>query len=111
MPRIKARPRIAHGDEDARAVLLGGDQQLSWLRLNRAHGFNRVQNQVQDHLLQLNAVAMNGKQSVSEPGLDRHAVPYDCVSRQYDHLTDSRINIKTFLSRRRLLHVLTDAVD
>jgi len=29
--------------------------------LNRAHYFDRVQEQVQDHLLQLNAIAVNGK--------------------------------------------------
>src|SRR6516162_5778588 len=101
MARIKARPGIAHCHEDARVVLLGADQQLSWLRLNRAHCLNRVQSQVQDDLLQLNAVAMNGKQSVSKPGLDRYTVSGDCVSRQHDHLIDSRIEIKTLLSRRR----------
>src|SRR6516162_9897114 len=101
MSRIKARPGIAHGHENAGVILLGADQQLSWLRLNRAHCLNRVQSQVQDDLLQLNAVAMNGKQSVSKPGLDRYTVSGDCVSRQHDHLIDSRIEIKTLLSRRR----------
>src|SRR5262249_25715615 len=40
MPRIKARPGIAHGHEDTRVVLRGADQQLSWLRLNRPHCLN-----------------------------------------------------------------------
>src|SRR5215472_1966095 len=46
MRRIDARSGIAHCHEDARVVLRGADQQLSWPRLDRAHGFNRVQDQV-----------------------------------------------------------------
>ena len=61
MRRIEARPGIAHRHNDTCVVLLGADQQLSWLCLNRAHCFDRVQDQVQDYLLQLNAIAVNGK--------------------------------------------------
>src|SRR6516162_7980675 len=69
---IDARSGIAHRHEDACKVLLGADQQLSWPRLNRAHCFNRVQDQVQDDLLQLNTIPVNGKQSVRQPNLDRY---------------------------------------
>jgi hypothetical protein len=51
------------------------------------------------------------KQSVRKPGLDRNAIPEDYASRQCNHLIDCRIEIKTLLSRRRRLDVLTDAVD
>src|SRR6266581_4451279 len=61
MRRIDARPGIAHCHKDASVVLFGADQQLSCPCLNRAHCFDRVQEQVQDHLLQLNAIAVNGK--------------------------------------------------
>ena len=61
MRRIDARPGIAHCHKDACAVLLGADQQLSRLCLNRAHCFDRVQDQVQDDLLQLNTIPVNGK--------------------------------------------------
>ena len=84
-------------------VLLGADQQLSCPRLNRAHRFNRVQDQVQDDLLQLNTIALNGNNLVSKPGLNRDAIPDDCASRQYNHLVDRRIEIKMILSRRRFL--------
>jgi hypothetical protein len=59
MRRIEARPGIADRHKDAFVVLFGADQQLSCPRLTRAHCFDRVQEQVQDHLLQLNAVAVN----------------------------------------------------
>src|ERR1700722_9751326 len=40
---IDARPGIAHGHENATGLgLLGADRQLSWPRLDRAHGFDRV---------------------------------------------------------------------
>jgi hypothetical protein len=59
MRRVDAGAGIAHCHEDT-SVLLGADQQFSCPRLNRAHCFNRVQDQVQDDLLQLNAIPLNG---------------------------------------------------
>ena len=76
--------------------------------LNRAHCFSRVQNQIQQDLLQLNAIPQNRKQSIRKPGLDRNAISEGHASRQYDHLVDCRVKIKTLLSRRRFLDVLTD---
>jgi hypothetical protein len=62
MVRINARPGIAHGHENAAGLgLLGADQQLSWPRLDRAHGVDRVQDQVQHDLLQLNKIPLDGK--------------------------------------------------
>jgi hypothetical protein len=61
MRRIDAGPGMAHCHKDACVVLLGADQQLSRPCLTRAHYLDRVQEQVQDHLLQLNAIAVNGK--------------------------------------------------
>src|SRR5215475_9824353 len=51
--RINPQPGIVHGHEGACLVLLGTDQQLSRSLLNRAHCFSRVENQVQQDLLQL----------------------------------------------------------
>jgi hypothetical protein len=111
MRRMDARPGIGHCHQDACVAFFAADQQVSCDGLNRAHGFNRVQDQIQNHLLQLNAIPLNGKQSVRKPGLDRDAIPDDSASRQHNDLIDCRIKIKTFLSRWRFLHLLTDAVD
>ena len=91
MRRIDPRPGIANGHEDPCLVLFSPNRQFSCPDLNRAHCFNRVQDQVQDHLLQLNAITLNGKQSVRKPGLDRDATPGDYALPQYDHLIDCRI--------------------
>src|SRR6516165_11648934 len=104
--RIDAWPGIAHGHEGACLVLLGTDQQLSRPLLNRAYCFSRVENQVQQDLLQLNAIPQNRKQSLRKPSLNRNAILVDYALRQYEHFAQRRIEIKAFLSRRRLLHVI-----
>ena len=65
MFRVNARPRVAHCHVDAIClVLLGADHQLPRPRLNRARCIDRIQDQVQDDLLQLNTIPLDGKQSV-----------------------------------------------
>src|SRR6266403_3395259 len=98
MRRIDALPRIAHGHENVCAVLLCADQQLSCSRLDRAHCFNRVEDQVQQDLLQLNAIPMNGKRPLRGPSLDRDAIVGGCASRQFDHLVDRLTQVETLLS-------------
>ena len=61
--------------------------------------------------MQLNPIALNGKRGLHKAGSDRHVIPGDCALRQHDHLVDRRIEIKVIFSRRRLLDVITDAVD
>src|SRR6516164_391462 len=108
---IDAWPGIADGHEGAWLVLLGADRQLSCPLLYRAHCFSRVENQVQQDLLQLNAIPQNRKQSIRKPGLDRNAIPLGDALRQYEHFVDRRIEIKAFLSRWRFLDVITHPSD
>src|SRR6516165_4019504 len=108
---INALPRIAYGDEDACLILLGADQQLSYPLLSRAHCFSRVQYQVQQDLLQLNAIPKDRNQSIRKPGLDRNAIPVGHALRQYEHFVDRRIEIKAFLSRWRFLDVIAHSSD
>ena len=94
MRGINARPGIAHGHEGTRLVLLGADQQLSCSLFNRAHCFSRVENQIQQDLLQLNAIPQNRKQSIRKPGLDRNLIPVGRALRQYEHFVDRRVRSK-----------------
>ena len=69
MFRIDPWPGIAHRHEDAvRLVRFGADQQLPGPSSTQtdAHGFDRVQDQVQYHLLHLNTIRLNGRQALSE---------------------------------------------
>src|SRR5262245_44904586 len=88
MFRINARPRIAYSDQDPSLGLLSPDQQFSWPRLDRSHCLDGVEDQIQDDLLHLNAIALNGKQAVREASLDRDAIPDDRTARQCNHLAD-----------------------
>jgi hypothetical protein len=90
--RVNSRPRIAHGDEAIRLPLLGADHQLSW-PIDRAHCLDRVQDQIQDDLLQLNTIPLNGKQLLRKPHPERDPMLADCASRQFDHLGDRLIEI------------------
>src|SRR5277367_1386034 len=59
MLRINAWPSIAHRDADTICLaLLAADQQLSRPLIDPAHCFGRVQDQVQNDLLQLNTIPL-----------------------------------------------------
>ena len=62
-------------------------------------------------MLQLNTIPLNGKQPLREPGSDRDPIFGDCTLRQFNYLVDRLIKIKTILSRRRFLDLITDPVD
>ena len=60
--RIDARPGIAHCHENAfRLGSIGADRQLSCLSVNSVHCLDRVEDQVQQDLLQLDTVPPNGR--------------------------------------------------
>src|SRR6516162_11846547 len=79
---------------------------MSW-----PHCFNRVQDQVQDDLLKLNAISLNEKRPVRKPNADRDAIPDNYVLRQCYHFIDCRIEVKALVSRRRFLDVIPDAIN
>src|ERR1700730_19098748 len=82
MLRINARSRVAHCHEDAIFVRsLRADRQFSWPFLNRSHCFDRIQDQVQDDLLQLNTIPLNRKHSLRKGSLYRDSILADCASR------------------------------
>ena len=66
---------------------------------NRAHCVDRIQDQVQDDLLQLNTIALNRKPIAPRGGFWT-GTPFlvMCALRQYDHLFDRLIKFKTVLS-------------
>ena len=79
--------------------------------LNRPHCFERIQNQVQDDLLQLNTIPLNGKRHLRKVGIYRDSILGNFALRQYNHLIDRLIEIKTILLRKRFLDLVADPVD
>ena len=111
MRRIDAWSRIADCDKDACVVLFGADQQLSFPRPARAHCVDRIQDQVEDDLLQLNAITVNVRQSLIKPALNRNAILHDCTPRQDNDFVDRRIKIAGSHSGRCFLDLVADSVD
>jgi hypothetical protein len=87
------------------------DRQLSWPLLNRSHCFDCIRNQVQDDLLQLNTISLNGKRPLRKVGVYRDSILSNFASRQYGYFIDRPTEIKTILSRRCFLAVVADPVD
>ena len=103
MLRIDARPRVAHCYKDSNCLgFPRADQQLSCPRLNRAHCIDRVHYQVQDDLLQLNAIPLDGKRPLRKLGINRDSILCDFGSRQYNYFIDRLIEIKTIASAEAL---------
>src|SRR5215469_7223605 len=108
---IDPRTGIVHCHEDACLILLCADQQLSSPGLDQAHCFNGVQDEIQQHLLQLNAIPTKGTQSVRKACLDRDTIAQNRASRQYSYLVDRLIEVESISLRRRLLELITHPAD
>jgi hypothetical protein len=72
---------------------------------------NRVQNQVQDDLLQLNTIPRDRKQPLGEAGLERDSVLDNFASRQSDYFADRGIEIETIVPRTCLPDVVAGPAD
>src|SRR5215813_4504525 len=71
--RINAWPGITYCEAHACTVLRGANRQIS-LPVNRSHCFDRIEDQVQNDLLKLNAIAMSGRQTIRQWSLNRDAI-------------------------------------
>jgi hypothetical protein len=70
--RCPAQNRATATEDICVVVLLGADQQLSRLRIQPSPlASTAFRIRLRHHLLQLNAIALNGKQSARKPDLDR----------------------------------------
>ena len=58
--RVEPGPQISHGDLHAiRPIALAADEQVASAIAHLAHRFDGVDDQVENHLLQLHAVALD----------------------------------------------------
>jgi hypothetical protein len=102
-PRVEAHPRILHGQPRAIAFAsLGPDHQLPRTVLDGAHRLRGVQEQVQDDLLELHAVARDGRKFLREFRPQDHPAPLEFAAGQRDHLPRGLVQVHR-LRRRGLL--------
>src|ERR1700724_1722496 len=65
-----AGPRVAYRDEQPlRRARFGADHQLARVLIDAGHGLDRVHDQIQHDLLQLNSISVNRRQLWREPRL------------------------------------------
>ena len=110
---LRAQPRagVSHGDEDPTRILHGADEKLSRPVTDAAHRFDSVDDQVEDHLLQLDCISLNAWQALAELCLHRDVVLYQFAPRQSNDLMNRFVDIEGILPRRRLLDESADPAD
>src|SRR5712675_1749345 len=76
-----------------------------------AHRFEGVHDQVENNLLQLNAVAVNDWQVFGKVRLEHDAVPQHFAACQLDDLEDRFVDVQPLTSWRHLLDQLSYPTD
>src|SRR5690348_9967045 len=88
----------------------GMDEQVACSGV-RAHGLNRVDDQVEHHLLQLDPIAPNQRQILCQFCLQRYAVGDECLLRHLDGFDDGGVDVEALPSWWCLLDQRTGALD
>src|SRR5216684_2591450 len=110
--RGQAWPRILHRDQHAiRLGLSGGDEQLSRPFRDGAHCLDSVDDEIEDNLLQLDAIALNQRQALRELGLHRRAILHCFATGELHHLADCLVYVHPVPPWRRLFDELTYSAD
>ena len=96
--RSKARTRIPHRDDYAvRPARGGADQQLSPPVADVAHRFDRIDDQVQDNLLELDSISLYERQALRELHLHRDGILHRLDTGQGNDVEDRLIDIQGIL--------------
>jgi len=96
--RGQAWSRILHRDQHfIRFDVSSGDEQLSRPFRDRAHCLDRVDNEIEDDLLQLYAISFDERQTLPEGRLHRRAVLYRFATGELDHFADRLVYVHPVL--------------
>jgi len=74
-------------------------------------GFNGIEDQIQHDLLQLHAIAANGRQAVRQAGRDADGDLHRYGAGEFNHLANGAVDLQKIQPRRCLLDEITDPVD
>jgi hypothetical protein len=100
--------RIAYRDQHpVRLGFAGADQQFARSLADFAHRFNGIHDQVQDHLLQLDSVSGNARQTLRQSHLHRNAMVRDRGTGQCHDLENRFVDFQLSILCRRLLGEIT----
>src|SRR4029077_1665089 len=70
-----------------------------------------IDDQVEDHLLQLDSISANGRQALRETRLQRNAILGDFAAGQRSNFEDRCINLYLLLPKRRFLEERSNATN
>src|SRR6266550_7778035 len=90
---IEPDPRITDAQVYISPVGGGGDHQISRTIFDRAHGIARIQQQVEEHLLELDAVAFHRRQVIGQLEPDSYALTLELAHRKRDDLSRRLVQI------------------
>ena len=103
---------ILHFDKhEVWIVLARGNRELTRSVSEAAHGLDGIDEQIHDHLLQLDPIRCNQSQVFRKPSLQPDAILLHFGLGQGNDLADCLIDIQAVSSRRHFLDERTDAVD
>ena len=110
--RIEPAAGIAHlNQDDVRAVVPRHDRQEARAVADGAHGLDRIHDQVEEHLLQLDPVARHARQRPVELRPPRDAVAARLVLRQREHFQELLVDVQAVLAHHLALRQRADARD
>src|SRR5215475_11727953 len=94
--RAYAWSRVSHGDGDVgRPVHQSADRHFAWTLSTLRQCLNGVHNQIQNHLLQLNSISFDERQSLCKLRMYRDAVLHRLAARKLNHFVDRAIELRT----------------
>ena len=96
--RSETDPRVCHAETHVVILIrFGFDQQLSRPVVNAGHRVRSIAYQVQHDLLQLDAIADDGRKVLGELAAQDHAIPLQVAQRQCNHLARGLVQIQRLL--------------
>src|SRR5271165_2624451 len=97
------RPRILYGHEHvAERLFASGDQQVAWTVTGAIHRLNRIDNQVQYDLLQLDPITQHDREAVHQVKPHRYTAFCRLAPGQFYNFADGSVQIYKIPSCRRL---------
>src|SRR5215475_7991761 len=95
--RAYAWSRVSYGDGDVgRPVHRSADRHFARTLCALSQCLDGVDNQIQNHLLQLNPISFDERQSLCKLRMHRDAVLHRLAARKLNHLVDRPIELRTF---------------
>src|SRR6185436_12672283 len=86
-------PRVSNRNEQPLRARCGADGKLARALIEASHGLDRVHDQIQHDLLQLNPISVNGGQPLREPRMNCYVIVQELAAHERNHFFDGLAQI------------------